>query len=66
MYYAFYAQERNNVWKGQVELRGLAPGKYSVVNYEGGTELGSVDASQPKLDVAFTNHLLLEVSKMPQ
>jgi hypothetical protein len=49
-----------------VELRGLAPGKYSVVNYEGGTELGSVDASQPKLDVAFTNHLLLEVSKMPQ
>jgi len=66
MYYAFYAPERNNAWKGQVELRGLAPGQYSVVNYEGGTQLGSVDASQPKLDVAFSNHLLLEVSKMTQ
>ena len=66
MYYAFYAPERNSAWKGQVELRGLAPGKYSVVNYEGGTQLGSVDASQPKLDVAFSNHLLLEVSKMTQ
>jgi alpha-galactosidase len=34
MYYAFYAPEKNKAWKGQVELRGLAPGKYKIVNYE--------------------------------
>ena len=66
MYYAFYAPDKDKAWKGQLELRGLAPGKYSVVNYEDAKQLGSVDANQPKLDVDFTNHLLLEVSKMAQ
>jgi alpha-galactosidase len=63
MYYAFYAPEKNKAWKGQVELRGLAPGKYQVVNYETAKQLGSIDAGNPKLNTTFSNHLLLEVSK---
>src|SRR5262249_10031838 len=63
MYYAFYAQEKDKPWKGDVELRGLGPGKYKVVDYENFRELRSVDGSDPKLPVTFTNHLLLEVSK---
>ena len=64
MYYAFYAPEKNKPWKGQVELRGLEPGKYDVVDYERPAQLGTVESSNPKLSVAFTNHLLLEVSKV--
>jgi alpha-galactosidase len=66
MYYAFFAPDKVKSWKGQVELRGLQPGKYNVVNYENSTQLGSVASSNPKLEVAFTNHLLLEVSKAGQ
>ncbi len=66
MYYAFYAPEANKPWKGQVDLRGLGPGTYQIVNYENGTQVGSVQATNPKLDVAFTNHLLLEVSRAAQ
>ena len=47
-----------------MELRGLEPGKYNVVNYEDSTQLGSVESSNPKLAVTFTNHLLLELSKV--
>jgi alpha-galactosidase len=63
MYYAFYTQDKAKPWKGQVELRGLAPGKYHVVNYEDSTSLGDVEASNPRLNVEFSQHLLLEVSK---
>ena len=63
MYYAFYAPERTKPWKGQVELRGLAPGKYQVVNYETAVQLGWVQANNPKMNVEFSQHLLLEVSK---
>jgi alpha-galactosidase len=63
MYYAFYAPDKLKPWKGNIELRGLAPGKYRVVNYENASTLGSVDASNPKLNVEFSQHLLLEVSK---
>jgi alpha-galactosidase len=63
MYYAFYAPEKNKAWKGQVELRGLAPGKYQVVNYETAKQLGSIDAGNPKLNTTFSNHLMREVSK---
>ena len=62
MYYAFYAPDKGKAWSGEVELRGLQPGKYRVVDYEHGTELGSVDAQNPKLRVSFMEHLLLEVS----
>jgi alpha-galactosidase len=63
MYYAFYAPEKDKPWKGSVELRGLSPGKYQVLNYENDKPLASLDSNNPTLEVAFTNHLLLEVSK---
>ncbi len=66
MYYAFYAPEKDKPWKGEVELRGLSPGTYQVVNYETASDLGSVQAVKPKLSVEFTNHLLLEASKLSQ
>jgi len=64
MYYAFYAPDKQNPWKGEVELRGLAPGTYQVLDYEHGKQLGSVDANSPKLKVEFPDHLLLEVSSV--
>lgn len=66
MYYAFYAPDKTKSWNGQIELRGLAPGIYTVLNYEDGKQLGSVDAQNPRLNVGFSEHLLLEVSKAPR
>lgn len=62
MYYAFYAPDKDRAWKEQVELRGLDPGKYNIVDYENGKQLGTLDSNHAKLDVSFTNHLLLEAS----
>ncbi len=64
MYYAFFAPDPGIPWKGEVELRGLEPGKYQVLDYDHGRDLGSVDAASPKLSTEFTHHLLLEVSKL--
>ena len=64
MYYAFFAPEGGKPWKGEVELRGLEPGKYRVFDYENGKDLGTVGGAQPKLAASFTQHLLLEVSKL--
>jgi len=63
MYYAFFAASEKDSWKGTLELRGLAPGRYSVLDYEHGKGLGAVDATGGKLPAEFTDHLLLEVSK---
>jgi alpha-galactosidase len=63
MYYAFFVPQRSEQWKGEVELRGLKPGKYRVVDYVNGKDLGAVDAAHPKLAAEFTRHLLLEVSR---
>ncbi len=63
MYYAFYAPENAaGGWSGEVELRGLKPGRYQVTDYEHGRELGTVDAQNSKLKVSFHEHLLLEAS----
>jgi len=62
MHYAFFAADPSTVWNGTVELRGLAPGRYRVVDYVDGRELGFVDAARPHIAVAFTGHLLLEAS----
>ncbi len=67
MYYAFFAPAAAN-WKGELELRGLQPGKYGVIEYSEGKDFGPVEASAngvAKLAVNFTDHLLLEVSKLP-
>ena len=65
MYYAFFAPNSAE-WKGAVELRGLKPGSYHVVDYADGKDLGSVEASEgkaPRLTTRFKEHLLLEVSQ---
>ena len=66
MYYAFFAPT-SAPWKGQLELRGLAPGKYHVRDYAEGKDLGLVEVAAPgevaRLDAAFKDHLLLEVGK---
>ncbi|HEV2348535.1 MAG TPA: alpha-galactosidase [Terriglobia bacterium] len=63
MYYAFFPPQPPAPWKGEVELRGLEPGKYHVLDYENGKDLGTVEAPNAKLAAEFTEHLMLEVSK---
>ncbi|HEV2731376.1 MAG TPA: alpha-galactosidase, partial [Terriglobales bacterium] len=65
MYYAFFAPG-SATWKGEVELRGLQPGTYRVVDYAEGKGLGTVQATAdkaPRLATEFKEHLLLEVSR---
>jgi alpha-galactosidase len=65
MYYAFFAANETTPWKGEVELRGLKPGSYAVLDYANGVDLGSVQATPEqvaKLKTEFKQHLLLEVS----
>jgi alpha-galactosidase len=62
IYYAFFVGEARP-WEGTLELRGLEKGTYRVFDYVNRKELGSVDASNPKLQTQFTDHLLLEVSR---
>jgi alpha-galactosidase len=62
MYYAFFAPS----WKGEVELRGLKPGTYHVMDYADGKDLGIIQALEdkpPRLKTEFKEHLLLEVGK---
>ncbi|WP_149195630.1 glycoside hydrolase family 36 protein [Luteimonas suaedae] len=58
MYYAFYA----DTWKGRVELRGLGRGRHRVRDLFNDTELGTVDADDNTLDVAFSEFLLLQAT----
>jgi len=62
MYYAFYAPQKGKDWSGEIELRGLKPGSYRVVDYENEKPLGVVEGRNSKLAIAFREHLLLEVS----
>ncbi len=65
MYYAFFAPSRS-LWKGEIELRGLQPGSYHVLNYAEGKDLGTIEATAgaaPKLKTEFRDHLLLEVGR---
>ena len=66
MYYAFFASPSG--WKGEVELRGLKPGKYRVSDYSEAKDLGIAEAAADgvaKLPADFKDHLLLEVSSQP-
>jgi alpha-galactosidase len=60
MYYAFYTSEKGHPWSGEIELRGLKPGHYQILDYENGKQLGVVDSQNAKLRVSFAEHLLLE------
>jgi alpha-galactosidase len=62
MYYAFYAPQKGKPWSGEIELRGLKPGQYEVVDYENGKQLGVIDSQNPRLKVSFDEHLLLETA----
>jgi len=65
MYYAFF---NSDSWRGEVELRGLKPGRYRVKDYGEGKDLGTVDAGASgvaKLATAFKDHLLLELGSQP-
>jgi hypothetical protein len=63
MYYAFFASRPDEIWKGEVELRGLQAGSYRVLDYVNNRELGTVDAAKPRLAAEFTGSLLVEVSR---
>ena len=56
LYYAFYAPN----WAGQVELRGLLPGRrYAVADYVSGRSMGQVSSPQARLNLSFRHALLL-------
>jgi alpha-galactosidase len=64
MYYSFFTSA-DKPFAGEVELRGLKPGTYSVADYVDGKDLGTVQAEDgkvPRLKTEFKQHLLLEVS----
>lgn len=66
MYCAFFTAE-NVPFKGEVELRGLRPGTFRMLDYVDNKEVGTVVAEpgkSPKLKTEFRDHLLLEA--MPQ
>ena len=63
MYYAFFAKDPTTAYKGTIELRGLEPGKYRVIDYVNDKELGTVDSASPSLEMSFTGHLLIQAVK---
>jgi alpha-galactosidase len=65
MYYGFFVPESTR-WSGELELRGLSPGRYHVIDYAQGTDYGLVEAGQngvATVKANFKDHLLLEASK---
>jgi alpha-galactosidase len=67
MYYAFFAPEKAP-FDGEIELRGLRPGAYRIVDYVDGKEMGTVRAEPgkpPRLKSDFKDHLLLEAIPQP-
>jgi alpha-galactosidase len=65
MYYAFFAPEGANGYQGEIQLRGLSPGTYHVVDYVNDKDLGTVTVkdSTATLTAGFPDHLLLEVTR---
>ena len=72
MYYAFFAPTaaagaakagQQTSWSGEIELRGLAAGKYRVLDYVSGKDLGEVTAPNAKLNASFSDHLLIKATK---
>jgi alpha-galactosidase len=69
MYYAFFAPQvvrwqTSGRWQGEIELRGLGPGRYRVFDYARNIDLGLIDGERPRMQVDFEQHLLLEVEKV--
>jgi alpha-galactosidase len=59
-YYAFYADR----WNGEVELRGLGSGRYTVVDYWRGKTIGLVSAKSNRIFMSFKHFLLVEVTPL--
>jgi len=53
-YYAFYA----DTWDGDVELRGLKPGDYRIIDYVEGKSLQTIQGGE-KLHIKFNNYFLI-------
>lgn len=72
IFYAFYSSSESpslpakpsakNIWKGEVELRGLHAGPYKVLDYVNNRDLGIVRGPTAKLRIEFTDSLLLQAS----
>ena len=63
MYYAFFT-EPGKPFAGEVELRGLKPGTYDVMDYVDDKDMGTIQVDKgksPRLKAEFKEHLLLEV-----
>jgi alpha-galactosidase len=75
MYYAFYAAEKPakaakqtpdaGTWSGEIELRGLGPKTYKVVDYVNNKDYGTVTGPSAKLKVGIRDSLLLDVTPVP-
>ena len=75
LYYAFYAPTKRTAsagettppgaFAGEVELRGLAPRAYKVLDYVNGRDYGTVTGPAAKLTVQFSDYLLLEAIPEP-
>jgi hypothetical protein len=53
-------------WLGEIELRGLGPTTYTVVDYVNKKDYGTVTGPGAKLRVAIQDSLLLEVTPVPR
>jgi alpha-galactosidase len=75
MYYAFYApttavktpegSPSASTWSGEIELRGLLPKTYRVVDYVNDKDYGTVSGPAARLKVEIRDSLLLEVTPTP-
>jgi alpha-galactosidase len=70
MYYAFFAPQAADgktskpvPWSGEIDLRGLAPGKYHVTDYANNRDLGYVTSPNARVTATVADHLLLEVER---
>lgn len=59
MYYAFFSDGGKREG-ATVELRGLGTGRFRVTDYETGRDHGNIDGANPRLNVNFSDHLLLK------
>jgi alpha-galactosidase len=55
LHYAFYAKN----WSGAVEFRGLTQGRYRIIDYWQGKQLGEVSHTAPSLQLSFDTFLLV-------
>ena len=65
LHYGVFAK---GAFRGALELRGLAPGRYRIVDYVAKKALGEVQVkaggAPPRLDVSFVDHLLVEAQPL--